>query len=84
MSNAIQVKTVSIALLQLLNEMMKWLGTNIGLHPYYSIPFSSVYKGYLGSFNKIKAMNMADLTYYTTDATAIYEQNYVQNELCSD
>jgi hypothetical protein len=63
---------------------MKWAGTHIKLHPFYTIPFSSIFKLYLESLPKVKAIKMTDLTYFTTDSVNTYEQNFLQKELMSE
>ncbi len=66
-----------MTILQLLNEIVKWIGTHIRLHPYYKIPFSSIFKIHLERLQKVKSIKITDLTYYTTDSIKIYEQNYL-------
>lgn len=62
-----EAQTISKCLLQLLTELLKWLGTNIKLHPYYKIKYPSAFKLYLDCFDKIKALKITELTFYKID-----------------
>jgi hypothetical protein len=83
-SNIIEIKTFSATLLQLINEIMKWAGTHIKLNPFYTVPFSSIFKLYLDCLPKVKAIKITDLTYFTIDSVNTYEQNFFQRELTSE
>lgn len=72
--------TVCKTILQLVEEMIKWMGTNIKDHPYSKITFRSAFRLMLEKLPRIQNVRVTDLTFFKADDPNKYQAYYIERD----
>lgn len=72
--------TVCKTILQLVEEMIKWMGTNIKDHPYSKITFRSAFRLLLQKLPRIQNVRVTDLTFFKGDDPNKYQAYYIERD----
>lgn len=67
-------------ILQLVEEMVKWIGTNIRNHPYSKLMFRSAFRVILDRLPRVQSFKISELTFFKADDPNKYQAYYIERE----
>ena len=67
-------------ILQLIEEMVKWIGTNIRSHPYCKLQFRSAFRVILDRLPRVQNFKLSELTFFKADDPNKYQAYYIERE----